>query len=631
MKKISKRFENLFVVGDLDKTLAIAGIVSSLILLVYLNRTFNSEVYALTGILTLTSCVLWLIIRKNHTFDFHLPESYSRTTIWNICFFTLYTLSILSIYLRPNYYERPLIYFLLIALMASVLACGSLSSTRSHAYLIIIQIIMLGLNIAWSQLLIFPDLIGFDPGYHRALTYEILDAGSIPTEYVYSGRPLFHIIIALTSLTTDFPYKFATMLSVGLVQIICNAIFIFITSSNLFKNFKIGLLASLLVIIADNHIFMSFISIPNSFAAVFIPIIIYLLLIKLNGATDSIFIGLSLFLMISIILIHDLTAVCIVLLLFVAWRTFTISRIFYLDDMKRHFKLLVPISFAVIMITWWAYSSNSLLTLAQLLEQGFSARFFDKTPIELKEIITSTYPSGEMIFNNAGMFLFFALSFIGIFFMISKKGNTSTLTMALTSLTPLAVGFFSLILGYSLVGHRWWYFAQILMSIPLAVSIYIITSWKLKQTRSRNTFLFIFIAILSILNIMSPAANIDNSIFSPNTSMRSALTEAELSATTILEKYEDTPKTDFYYATRLNYLGDYNVDRFCPEVSQRHFSDLQDNLILIRKEIIDDVFLLYNSYYKSNFNIKTTLEQSNFSMIYDNGSLYAFIGEHEHH
>ena len=74
---------------DIDRTLAIVGVIFSIILIVYLSREIGRVVYLLTGVLALISCLLWLAIRRSHTFEFHLPESRTLTTICAICFFDL--------------------------------------------------------------------------------------------------------------------------------------------------------------------------------------------------------------------------------------------------------------------------------------------------------------------------------------------------------------------------------------------------------------------------------------------------------------------------------------------------------------------------------------------------------------
>ena len=191
-----------------------------------------------------------------------------------------------------------------------------------HAGLILIQILLLGVSIAWSQLLIFPSLLGVDPWYHSALTNRIINEGFIPEGYSYSKLPLFHLTIAATSLIASLPYKLANMVSVSLGQIICNAVFVFLIADYLFKNHRVGLLAALMVVIANHHIRMTYWSIPNAFAVVFIPIVIYLALstTKSNPRDiNTLFMSIIMvLLMVVIILTHAIAAVCMAILLFVA-------------------------------------------------------------------------------------------------------------------------------------------------------------------------------------------------------------------------------------------------------------------------------------------------------------------------
>ena len=283
------RLNNSSLLRDLDKRLAIAGIILSSILIIYMSREIGRFIYLLTGILTLISCLLWLVIRKSCTFEFRFPESRTLATFWSICFFGLFFLSILSLHFRPELYQRPLLYFILTALAAGAIACETLSSGRWRVELVLIQVVLLGVSIAWSQLLIFPSLLGVDPWFHSVLTNRIVDEGLIPSGYSYSKLPLFHLMIAITSIIVGLPYKFATMVSMSLGQIICNALFVFLIADHLFRNYRTALLAALMVIIANHHIYMSYWSIPNSFAAVFVPIALYMLYFKFGDRSHASF------------------------------------------------------------------------------------------------------------------------------------------------------------------------------------------------------------------------------------------------------------------------------------------------------------------------------------------------------
>jgi hypothetical protein len=164
------------------------------------------------------------------------------------------------------------------------------------------------------------------------------------------------------------------------------------------------------------------------------------------------------------------------------------------------------------------------------VEWGFSADYFGSSPAEAVSYGISV-PLNEQLFNNLGMFLFFTLSFIGIFYMISRRGNSKTFTMSWVMISPLAIGFFSLITGHSVIEHRWWYLAQILLSVPLAIAICLAGTWRLKRPVRAPALISILVVVLSFLLIMSPMANVDNHTFSPNTMNTKAYAQSELLGT----------------------------------------------------------------------------------------------------
>ena len=613
-----------FFLRDLDRTLAIAGIVVSLFLIIYLAREIGRLIYLLTMVLTLISCLLWLAIRRDHPLEIRLPESRSWFTFLAICFFVFYTLSVFSIHFRQNLYERPLLYFILTALMAGIIACETLTSERRCVCFILIQILLLGVSIAWSQLLIFPSLVGVDPWYHYAFTTHILDGFYIPDGYAYSKLPLFHLMIATTSLLTHLPYKFATMVSVSLGQIICNVVFVYLIADRLFKNHRIGLLAALMLVIANHHISMSYWSIPNSFAAIFIPITLYILFFKLNGDAYNLYTILGIVIMSTIILTHTVTAMCMAILLFIAWGAIRFFRI-YSSKFVAGFSLFIPIFITIMMFAWWMYASGSIGALGYIIKWGFSIDVFSNTPREFQNYL-ATIPLTEQLFNNLGMFIFFTLSFIGIFYMISRKGNSSTFAMAWVGLAPLAIGFFSLISGHSVIEDRWWYFAQILFSIPLAVGLLILTTWKSKRTLSIAVIMFLLVVPLSFLTIMSPPANVDNHFFSPNSSMTSAFTSSEMeSISTMFDIRANVIMTDEYCVGTQKVVYPPNAKTFSREVIINKVDELHGNTVLIRKNILGKPFKVFSDINKLDYNLVSALDSARFSKIYDSYSVYGYV------
>ena len=165
---------------------------------------------------------------------------------------------------RPDLYERPLLYFIISALMAGLIACQIVFSREQYKSVILSQIIILGASIPWSQLLLYPTVIGVDPWYHQNVTLKIIEFATIP-DGGYSHLPLFHLIIAINSLFLDLNYKIAAMFSVSIAQIVCNVLFIYLLGIFTTKNNRVGLFSALMVILAGHHIYELW-SIPNGFA-----------------------------------------------------------------------------------------------------------------------------------------------------------------------------------------------------------------------------------------------------------------------------------------------------------------------------------------------------------------------------
>jgi len=613
------KFSNL-ISEEIDKFYAIGGIVFSVILIIYTTLYINRSIYSLTGVFAFTSCVFWLLIRKRASLNFIQIQSHSLNLLLALSFFSLLTCSIMSVYFRPNLYERPLINFILISLMVGIVVL-ELSLKDVKKLLVLLQILLIGLSISWSQVLLFPGLVGVDPWWHQMFTSKIISIHNIPDGYVYSKLPVFHLFIASTSLITGLNYKFAAMLSVSFLQIICTIILIYLFSVFLFDNYKIGLLASLSVTITDNQIYMSYWSIPNAFGALFTLYILYILL-KAKTSSNIIYTVLSILFMVVLVLTHTLASLFMVIVLVVYWSGFNLCTFF--PKKEAPISLTYIILFTVSMFAWWTYVSGTISTLGMLLKFGFSIDSLHSIPQDLVSNHLMTIPLSEQIFNYIGMFLFFTLSFIGCFYMMSiKYGNYNTFNFAVIGLTPLFLGFFSLITKHSIVEQRWWYFAQVFLSIPFAVSVSLImNSLNLKSLRlALSSFL---IVTISFLLIMSPVANIDNHTFSPKSSMTSSLIASELQAVeTTSSIWDRTIKTDEFYAGSQKFT--HKFEPFSYELSEKSVLDLQNNLVLVRKVIIGKPFKLFSSIIELDYDPRCLLNDSYFSKMYDCGSVEGYL------
>lgn len=287
-------------------------------LIIYLQLHANRLVYIFAGILILIACLMWIFLQKKVSLDTAKIKSQPTFLLLNTTYFILFTGSILSIYLRSFVYERPLLYFIFLFSMISVVILEILlldSENKKHVFLIIFQIIIVNLSIICSQFFIFPNILGLDPWIHQMVTSQIISKGFIPTGFNYSNLPIMHLEIATTSILTGLGYKLSAIFSIALIQILCGVLFVFLLGRYLF-DIKIGLITSLLLVTSNYFINMGLFIIPNTIGAIFILIIIYLLF-KINKEKFLIGTSLILFFMITLILTHTISSMCMAIILFI--------------------------------------------------------------------------------------------------------------------------------------------------------------------------------------------------------------------------------------------------------------------------------------------------------------------------
>ncbi|WP_130645523.1 hypothetical protein [Methanofollis fontis] len=610
------------LVVDLDKYLALTGLILSCALTAYFILRAGNNLYALTGIFTFISCLFWLFMRKSADLSCKVMGDAFRFRLLVSVFFILLFFSILTVRLRPEIYERPMVYFIATALMAGIVALEILFSQQRYHWIILSQAMIIGISVAWSQMLIFPtSVLGIDPSYHEVFTYRILEAGTLPGSEDYASFPLFHLTVGAQMLFAEISYKHATMLTVSLAQIICNVVFIYLIGSFLFENKKIGLMAGLLLAVSHHQISMSFISVPNSYAAIFILVSLYLLFIKKQDKRHYTKM-LAIIVLITLIFTHTLTAMCMAILLFVSWITVFVYSLLHSQKVSP-VSLNLAVGFFFMMFAWWIYASRSFQALVRLFEWGFRIDYFVDVPV-----IASSYsvPFWEQIFSNMPTFIFFSLSFIGVLYMIAHKENHYLWIMAVVGVTPLFLGYSSYMTGHSIIEHRWWYFSQLLLSLPLAVTILLLSTWRQRSTTIISFIVLISIAGLTFLMILNPIANEDNHAFSKNTGIRQALTESEIQAVrSVSEMWSGIIKADSYYVFNQAW-GGYTMSTFDEELDRGDYSSLGRYLSLIRTATMYEPFRFYSSVYRFDFDPGEKLSEHGISQIYNCGSVSGYLG-----
>jgi hypothetical protein len=603
-----------------DRIISTGGVFLALGMLI-IGMSRSSVLLIVAGLLILVSCTFWLYRGKNASLDIHLPWGRSSFTVLTILFALVYMASILLVYLRETVYQRPLAYFLSLVLIAGIIALQIFQSRDWHKYIILPEIVLLGINIAWSQLLIYPSIVGDDPWVHQVFSMGILDLQYIPEGVQYTNYPIFHLCIGITSLLSGLPYKYAAMFSVSFAQIVCNALFIFLLGIFLFSNHKVGLLGSLLLVLAPQHIYMSYWSIPNAFAAIFLIGIVYITLKFVKMKDNRLLLLLSL-LMLALIATHTITALCMAIVLFVAWGAFAVYSGVY-GRGEYTFPLLIPVLYTVGLVAWWVHDRWIVDVLQEMMREGFSANFYRQgmPSVGVPSLVTPF----EYMLDNLAMYLFILISLIGILYMLKRDRTAFHLSVGLIG--PAIFGFaaVSIILNLGIIAHRWYYFSEILLSLPLAVAVVLLGIGRSGRNRFVPFIPVLFIVVLTLFSVLSLDANVDNHLLSPNSTCRLTVTESELQA---LESFSNhwngTIKADDMYAHTQARMG-YSISSFSWELLSRDYSGLNTSLILVSEGILNKPVPTFYDTHRFDYDINGELDTYGFARPYDSGAVRGYL------
>jgi len=621
---------------NLDKILAIIGLFWGLFIsLLPLFRSASGLIAVTFGISLFLLCAIYLGLRLGNK-PLDIPRLEARRSAYllaNILFFSILACSLISLYLRPDPYIRPLSYFVSITLLIGILAVEILflPDNKSYAPFVLLKIVLIPLSLVWSQMLMFPTVIGADSAFHQMFTQEMLTGGSIPLGPYYFRFPVSHLISGTTSLITGLSYKVASMFSISLLQIIIPLLSVFLLGKFAFET-KVGLLAALLLGTSSGFISWIYWMLPFTFGAIFIPLIIYLMFVMRRQNNAVIVTSLYLLLMALLVFTHPLTSTCMAILLMVFWGGTKIFDKTY-GQKTNIVTLNTVILFIAVMLAWWVYATGDLVNLLlKLIQQGFSQEALHGAQMVISEIEQYIYevPSGQLLFNNIGKLLFYAIALPGCFYMVSQKTrNPYTFAFAVGGMVILGIELFGVLFyaTFEILSYRWTHFSHILLSVPFAASLYLFSA-PIKSKFIKASLVTSVIIVHSFLTIMSPLGNIDNPLFRDTAIPRQVYTVSELQAVeTVLELTDGEIALDPRAAVMFPFRDPLNRITSIEENEAfytKDFSEYQSSIIMIRREIIQSSIPLKDSAIKLNYDPAQLLTQEGFSCIYTTGSVSAF-------
>lgn len=318
-----KIFQKVFhiVTSQLDSAVACIALFIALFLTIYLAMIAKQPVYAVGCALACLSCATYLLFR-NRFLAISLTETNVNIgnhlfTILSIIFFILFSYVLISFYLRTDVYIRPISFFVAITIMAIIVAIQILCCHPKgfHVWFVLFEIMIIALILRWSPVFMYPGVVGVDPWTHQRITADLLAFGHIqPDALNYFKMPSYHIFTGMTSLITGLEYKYAVMCSVNLLQVICDVLFIFLLGKAVF-NTKVGLMAGLLLGVANYHVQFGYWTIPNTMGLTIVLIMVYMLF-KIRADFHLRGTSLWIVLALTLILTHSVCAMCMCILLF---------------------------------------------------------------------------------------------------------------------------------------------------------------------------------------------------------------------------------------------------------------------------------------------------------------------------
>jgi hypothetical protein len=649
------RLDRRLALTDIDVALAILGALFSAGLAIGLAMSGYRFIYVVAGAVPSVACIAYLALRTRRSLPLPSSRAEDRPSLYlvlNILFLLLLCYSILALYLRPEVYERPLGYFVSIGLMSAVVAVEILVSPpkKAHVLVAIVKIIIVALSLAWSQQLIFPDVMGSDPWYHQRFTAEMISDGHLPERVQYYRYPIMHLLTGTTSMVADLDYRTASMLSMNLAQVVCDLAFVFLLG-RLVHSARAGLLAALMLAVSSNHIGIGFWMTPSYAAITFLPIILYLhFRIVREGQLRMV--ALSIVAMLALAQTHPLTSMCMAAMLVLSLIGLWMYR--RTDPTGTGWKP-VPASIAVTALfiiglsLFWTISSGHMDWIVDRLTGGSDHALVQGGLAPTEDIVAvvesgptgssgagaieldgSEYmrslPEWKRLFHQLGVFTFVTLAFVGSLALLSRKlRNENGLAVVLVVFVLIATAFFGLTFRLDILPGRWFLFSLVVAAVPVGVALLSVFGGT-RNAMARMPLLGGFVFALTFVMIMIPTANADNPALK-SFSTRYALTESELQAIdAALANWNGLIAADadyLYPAAEIS--GRREVSSIGDSLLSRDFTEHGDSMVVIREYILHDTFRLASySLWQLDYDPRHELDEQGFSKVYDSGSVSAF-------
>lgn len=570
------------------------------------------------------------------------------------CLF-LYIIGLLSLILMSSNYTRPHIYYIITAIQLVILVyIGTKVKSYFDSSIVLGILVLVILTFSWSQIYLFPYVIGVDPWTHMKFNNEIINLGKIPFsnptffgKYTgaatqYSRVPNFHLIVAITREVLNVDYREGVLLSISLTQTIIFAIVLYLLGIKIFHNHAVGMLAAIFGVSAEHVMYMNSWSTPNTLGGVFLMVIVLVtvMVLKNNKENKGLFYPLLFIFIVATTLTHIISTIAMFVLFYVTLLFFVFS--FFVNrwtDYKtsQNVKTSNIIIFSILLLVgtiftliWWVYFSGYWEKIISLLGTGFKAKTLIRGhntagyQTSMHEIVISIFP--VILFHLLALF-----GFVYYWIKMRKKITTHYLFLPLVMVGGIfaILGSAPRLLGLTLLEHRWWYFSESILALCVAVLIL----QTLMTKRVLLKFISIFVLILYFyLTITEPQyVSIDNNSYFEENNFRYAVTTSEIYSTKFIGECSNNSviKTDEYFSFVLNNLHfkskAMNTELYTGRFAKNEEENGNNSYIAIRTYILYHPIKLNQYLYKLDYNPENLLSnESQFYKIYSSQGIELF-------
>jgi hypothetical protein len=634
-KYMSKLTQNLDVIfGVMGISLGIM-IVS----LYYLKNLNQQDI----GVTILSSCLLYIIFRKKFKDEASISSGKDRLkSVLGLLFYIIFLICVL-IYSTSLYY-RPLSYFIVICVLAGIIASEILYVKAGDSVIsILLQIFLLSILIRVGVFYNFPSLMGYDAYFHANMARIITDTGFV-APFQISGKyfyyPIVHIFISITQILGKTDLKDAIFYSIGFANIFITAC-IYLIGKKL-EGPQMGLLAALLINLNNHNIVTGIANITaGSLVLCYFIFIIYTIYSEKQEVKYT---GLILLISILIIVTHQLTTFVVLLALITIYAGKYMHRHLYKNSLLKTTGFSYMLFFLVSMQTYWTftYVNGDISFFEMILKpligvlQGGSAYSSDELIVGS---VTNQDALETLILHVSYLALpFFAIGGVLAYFSREdvKKINKFSVALVVIILYGLAYGV-PLLGMRNLLTSRWFPLIAVFLSLVAAsFMLKLVSLCGLKK--AKIPAIFIIVLLFSFVMVTTPAINKDNPLVAKESTVRNQFKYTEIHAIeTITGKYSGNILMDSPYDSCLFYsYSKFNSSKEKAfDINNINTGEINGNpMVLLRKSTRYEPVSLndperYGVDYVQTIPEKffNKFEAQDYALIYNNEAVSAYIKE----